>query len=280
MAIAGSYFSLEKTPETAGSRPIVATYYCTEGVLNAAYSTSSVSLILSGEEGLALPRSLSADGARYELASASGTLVFWSKGDNAFLTKNDEPLYTNCVTGNLVTDQKTGIDTYTDASKTFSFSYPGQFILSGGDMGYSHDWRSLATTSGLLLAVVHIPKSFLPGTNFGEAKFTVGTSADPDAVSDCLEFDYGGLSTTSEVMIGGIKFTKMSFTDAGAGNYYDTTSYRAVQNGQCYAIEYTVHSSNIYNYSPDQDIKEFDRTKITSLLENIVQSFRFLEQGD
>jgi hypothetical protein len=124
--------------------------------------------------------------------------------------------------------------------------------------------------------VVHIPKSFLPNTNFGEAKFTVGTSVDPDAIKNCLISDNGNMGTTSEVTIGSRKFTKITFSDAGAGNFYDTASYRTVYNNQCYAIEYTIHSSNIQNYSPDQGIKEFDKGKITSVLESISQSFKFI----
>lgn len=166
--------------------------------------------------------------------------------------------------------------TYTDTGKTFSFSYLNQFTLSGGDVGYSQDWAFGSEDLGLLLAKVSVPKLFLPNTNFGEARFTIGTSADPDALNSCLTYNYGGVGTTSEVTINGRKFTKMMFTDVGAGQYYDTVSYRTIYNNQCYAVEYTIHSGNIDNYSPDQGIKEFDRAKITSVLEGIAQSFKFI----
>jgi hypothetical protein len=182
--------------------------------------------------------------------------------------------YTNCVAGTETASENT--NTYTDASKTFSFSYPNQFTLSGGDIGYSQDWRATTSNLGLLLVVVHVPQSFLPKTNFGEAKFTVGTSVDLDAIKNCLISDNGNTGTVSEVTIGSRKFTKITFTDVGAGNYYDTTSYRTVYNNQCYAIEYTIHSTNIQNYSPDQGIKEFDKGRITSVLESIAQSFKFI----
>ena len=104
----------------------------------------------------------------------------------------------------------------------------------------------------------------------------MGTSADPNAIKNCLVYTNGNVGTSSEVTINGRKFTKMNFTDAGAGNYYDTTSYRTIYNNQCYAVEYIIHSSNIYNYSPDQGVKEFDKTKITSILERIIQSFKFI----
>jgi membrane-bound inhibitor of C-type lysozyme len=268
-------YEKQKKSDSSGStekNASVITFYCEEGTLKAVFGKDNLTLSF-GSSTLTLPHAISADGARYELDTPTATTTFWSKGDNAFMTVGDNQIYTNCVDGNLTENQN--INTYTDFSKTFSFSYPNQFTLSGGSVGYSQDWSYGTNDLGNLLSVVHIPKSFLPGTNFGESRFTVGTSVDPDAVKNCLAFTYGGTGTTSKVMINGREFTKMNFTDAGAGNYYDTTSYRTIYNDQCYAVEYTIHSSNIYNYSPDQGIKEFDKAKINSVLENIVQRFKF-----
>ncbi len=253
-------------PEVANT----VTYYCQEGILKADYGKSNVVVTFPDGHSLTLPQSISADGGRYE----SGTTVFWSKGDNAFVTENDKNTYTNCVTGNQTT--LGDINTYVDPGKTFSFSYPKEFSFSGGDGSYNQDWRVNTTTLGLLFTVVRIPKSFMPSTNFSEAKFTVGTSADPDAVKNCLVADNGSVAKAGKVTIGNTSFTEITLSDAGAGNFYETTSYRAVKNNQCYAVEYTIHSTNIGNYSPDQGIKEFDKTKITSILEGIVQSFKFL----
>jgi membrane-bound inhibitor of C-type lysozyme len=246
------------------------TYYCQEGTLKAVFEKSEAVVTFPDGHTLSLPQSISADGGRYE----SGTTVFWSKGDNAFVTENDKQTYTNCVTGNQTTTGDT--NTYVDNSKTFSFTYPSEFGLSGGDGSYTADWRVNTESLGLLFAVVQIPKSFMPGTNFGEAKFTVGTSADPDAVKDCLVAQNGEVVKASNMTIAGTIFSKIALSDAGAGNFYETTSYRTVRNSQCYAVEYTIHSSNIGNYSPDQGIKVFDEVKITSILEGMAQSFKFL----
>jgi len=252
-------------------KPINTTiYYCQEGILKAVYGKTDVVITFPDEHTLLLSQSISADGGRYE----SGKTVFWSKGDNAFVTENDKNTYTNCVTGNQTTLGDT--NTYTDAGKSFSFSYPKEFSFFGGDGSYTQDWRVNTTTLGFLFTVVHIPKSFMPSTNFGEAKFTVGTSVDPEAIKNCLVADNGSVLKNSKVMIGDTSFTEITLSDAGAGNFYETTSYRVVKNNQCYAVEYTIHSTNIGNYSPDQGIKEFDKTKIISILEKIVQSFRFL----
>jgi membrane-bound inhibitor of C-type lysozyme len=251
------------------------TFYCEEGTFQASFGKTYVTLNFASGTNILLPQAISGSGIRYEL----GSTTFIGEGDKGFLTEGTTTTYTNCIAGNVQTNGS--VNTYTDMGKTFSFSYPNQFTLSGGDIGYSQDWSYENNNAdlGMLFTKVIIPRSFLSGkTNFGEAKFTVGTSADPDAVKNCLINSYGEMGTTTEVTINNQKFTKINFTDAGAGNLYDTTSYRTILNGQCYAIEYIIHSSNIYNYSPDQGVKEFDKAKVTAQLESMVQSFSFLPQ--
>lgn len=256
---------------TTNENPNTITYYCQGGIIKAIYGEKNVSLSLKNNRNITLPQTISGSGIRYE----SGITTFSSKGDNAFLMENNIQTYTNCIAGTETSYQD--MNTYTNASKTFLFSYPNQFILSGGAIGFSQDWRTETTDLGLLLNVIYIPQSFLPNTNFGEAKFTVGTSIDLNAIKNCLTSDNRNMEVINKVIINSREFTKITFTGVGAGNYYDTTSYRTLYNNQCYAIEYTIHSTNIYNYSPDQGIKEFDKIKINSVLENIVQSFKFIQ---
>ena len=144
---------------------------------------------LSDGRNLNLPQTESGSGIRYETTatstnSASSTdIVFWSEGDNAFVTENASSTYQNCLAG-TVNASGADTNTFTDVSKTFSFSYPSDLSVSGAGGGYTQSWMVNATTSGMILAQVKIPKSYLPGRNFGDATFSVGTSADPSAVRD------------------------------------------------------------------------------------------------
>ena len=250
-------------------------YYCDQGSIKATYntsiaSTSSVNLEFQNGNIITLPQTVSGSGIRYE----NNSNVFVSKSDSAFLTQDNVETYTNCVSGNIDTNQET--NTFTDTGHIFSFSYPNKFILSGGELGYTVNWAQQSTSTGLLITKVVIPKDFMPNTNFGDAKFTVGTSADPSAVTNCLIYNLGNVVSTTKITIGSQEFTKINFTDAGAGNFYETTSYRTIYNNQCYAIEYTIHSTNIENYSHDQGITEFDKSSIVNIFEGIINSFKFL----
>lgn len=268
----GGYLYFNNQNKNKNSAGDIVNYYCQEGNLKAQFGKNYVVLNFSDKTNILLPQATSGSGIRYEM----GSTTFIGKGDNAALVEGTTTTYTNCIAGSVVTNNNT--NTYTDTSKSFSFSYPNQFILFGGDFGYSQDWTSGTTNLGVLLVDVNIPRTFFTEkTNFGEAKFIVGTSANSDAVKNCLTFNNGNIATSSEALINGIKFTKMEFSDAGAGNFYETTSYRTVYNEQCYSIEYTIHSLNIYNYSPDQGVKIFDKVKITSVLEGIARSFKFIK---
>jgi hypothetical protein len=120
-----------------------------------------------------------------------------------------------------------------------------------------------------------LPRTFEPGTNFQDARFTVGISRDSAAVATCRTATNGERSRGTRTL-GGEPFAAFTLSDAGAGNRYETTSYRTVHAGACYAVEYTIHSTNLGNYDPSQRIKAFDEAKITSLLDGTAGSFEFV----
>lgn len=169
----------------------------------------------------------------------------------------------------VVVEESTGL-IFKDPEGRFTFSYPSEFDFSSNQELAARNWSVLATTSGKVLALITIPKSFEPETNFSDAIFTVGKSSDPQAISSCGQ-EPDGVTT----LINDAYFIKINFGDAGAGNFYETTSYRTLKDNECYSVEYTIHSTSLAAYSPDQNIKEFNREKIEQALEDMVQSFVF-----
>jgi len=185
---------------------------------------------------------------------------------NALTPQNTSPVAT-------VQDYKN----FTDSNGSFSFNYNPFFSVSHGETTPSTDWELNAQQNGLLLASVNVPRTYMPKTNFSEAKLTIGKSSDKTAVKYCTVDTSSGQNIKGEATtISGYPFTKFTFNDAGAGNFYETTSYRGILGGNCYAIEYTMHSTNIGNYSPDQGIKEFNKAKIINDLESIIKSLKII----
>ncbi|MDP1624913.1 MAG: MliC family protein [bacterium] len=80
--------------ETTG---IVTTYRCDDDKsIWATYGKDgSVSLSLSDGSSITLPHATSASGARYAVSDES--IVFWNKGKTAFIERDGETVYKNCV---------------------------------------------------------------------------------------------------------------------------------------------------------------------------------------
>jgi len=187
---------------------------------------------------------------------------------------NENPTATSTSTQDCSLTKSCTLD-FADSNKVFSYEYNSLFTAGEGQNTPSTNWRVNTTQTGTLLSKVTIPKSYMPGTNFSDADLTVGRSTDINALRTCSTDAVNGEVKDGTRVIDRGDFTKFTLSDAGAGNLYDTTSYRGLVDGYCYVIEYTIHSTNIGNYSPDQGIKEFDKTKIQSDLEKMISSFQF-----
>ena len=162
----------------------------------------------------------------------------------------------------------------------FSIAYPLDFNAQDNySAAPSTDWRADANgTSGIKYFTLTVPSAFEPQTNFADATLTVGASGNNTAVAQCLVADQSGgpLIATSSATINGIDFTVFKSSDAGAGNYYETTSYRTLHGGECYAVEYTVHSSQIANYPASYNLQPFNEQQIDSVMQNILGTFKFM----
>lgn len=171
----------------------------------------------------------------------------------------------------------------TDANNTaggFSIAYPIDFDTQDNyAVTPSTDWRlNLNNVPGIKYFTLTVPRAFEPQTNFADATLTVGGSKSSAAIAACLTPDQSGESATatSSATINGINFTVFKSSDAGAGNYYETTSYRTLHAGECYAVEYTVHSGQIANYPSSYGLQPFNEQTIGSLMQNIVGTFKFI----
>lgn len=247
----------------------VSTYICAYArTFTTSFVDEELHITLEDGRVLVLPQARAASGIRYE----SDQALFVGKGSDATLEINGETPYEDCVVNASEQGSIEGISEFTHASGVFSFNYPSAFSVSGGGIGYTDSWMQNTTALGLVLARVTVPRSFMPDTTFSGATLTVGTSADPVAIEGCRTAPEGTVVEGAETTINDITYTRFKYSDAGAGNLYETTSYRLLRNDQCYAIEYTIHSTNIANYPEDSGVMEFDRARITAALESIVRS--------
>lgn len=93
-------FSAAAAVSPACAADIIASvdYACGDGkAIAATYYADHVDLKLSDGRAMSLPQTMSGSGIRY--ADADETIVFWSKGNTAFVTEGDpnSPTFRNCV---------------------------------------------------------------------------------------------------------------------------------------------------------------------------------------
>ncbi len=182
------------------------------------------------------------------------------------------------VPTNTVEEQPVGEESemagYTNNEYKFSFEYSADFKKLSEDDNARLPWSFESTRPGARLVSVELPKEFAAQTNFSEATVSVGVTNDATEVAACI---IGDTEPAEKKVINGATFVKTTSSDAGAGNLYETVSYRIVRDGVCMALEQTIHSTNIGNYAPEQGIKEFDKAKVQATLDEVINSFNFIK---
>jgi membrane-bound inhibitor of C-type lysozyme len=83
----------------APEKAITAMFYCdNDKTISTKFTKEKVSLVLSDGRELTLPQTISGSGARY--ANSDESIVFWNKGDTAFIQEGELFTYENCITKN------------------------------------------------------------------------------------------------------------------------------------------------------------------------------------
>lgn len=99
IVLLGFVATVGDAPAAPAAKTIQAHFACADGkVVDATFINgppSSVTLALSDGRKLSLPQALSGSGARY--ATKDERVVFWNKGDTAFLEEAGKTTYADCV---------------------------------------------------------------------------------------------------------------------------------------------------------------------------------------
>jgi len=167
---------------------------------------------------------------------------------------------------------------YNDARYGFTIQYPPNFEFNLGGL-FPSQWVYFDSFPGEKILSLTISRADYASTTLAQANINIAVSRDSRAVVGCLKPQSGlNESQKADQVIKGITFKQFTSAGAGAGNYYETISFRTIRdNDLCYALEITIHSTNLANYPPEFGIKEFDRQKVITELMKILQTFKFRE---
>jgi len=157
----------------------------------------------------------------------------------------------------------------------FTISAPIDFEGMGAPQD-APDWRWNSSDPGQVLYEIVVPRAIEPQTNFAGATITVGMSSNPKSVANCLAPAGTPPDEKSwKQKIGGVEFSGFRDSDDGMSHYHEITSFRAVHNGQCWAVEYMIASTSLGIYPPEYGLKQFDMARVRGLMDRIVATFKF-----
>ncbi|TSC91324.1 MAG: hypothetical protein CEN90_453 [Parcubacteria group bacterium Licking1014_17] len=162
-------------------------------------------------------------------------------------------------------DETSGWQIYRHFNYNIEFKYPPDFAFIN-PQGYFLQEPIVSLKSAV---------NKYPGTNYSESFFTVSTDSNKDL--KCLKGEDGKKLLTDKIGVNGIEFYKDKRSDAGAGNFYDSTIYRTFRDGTCYEVSLTIHTTNIGNYTPGT-VKEIDPKEPMKVLEQMFLTFKFTSQ--
>ena len=224
--------------------------------IDAAFYPDKVDLKLSDGRTLTLPQAMSGSGARY--ANSDESIVFWNKGNTAFITEgaDETPTFNGCI---QVSDMApAGWATFASSEFGFSLRYPPGYTVNGGyvyeGLGPGHDITGVSFT---------IPAGMTQGTNLADdTRLSIETLPDAPACTADL-FLPDGASAPTTVTENGTDYSVASLSDAGAGNIYEETVHALVGTSPCLAVRYFVHSANIDNFDPGS-VTAFDAAALTA----------------
>jgi hypothetical protein len=164
---------------------------------------------------------------------------------------------------------------YQNPNDPFQFQYPPKFQVYREAVSDTGGWSYASVNKGELMVQLKLKSSSQQKTNLSEATFTVGRNKNPKPLKNCLSQPEGFMIQSDTVQKKSTKYVRSQYSDAGAGNYYNTVQYRTLRQNYCYSIEEMVHTTNIHNYPPERGISRFDSAKVWGALDSVWQSFHF-----
>jgi hypothetical protein len=162
---------------------------------------------------------------------------------------------------------------YTNTSLNYQINYPRDLVINTNKV-YPPDPGS--TVKGIVFS---FPKSYYQGGTISSVDIGIVATK-----NDCSLTVSGEpwQSKAEQPTSSGQVFNLRKLSDAGAGNYYLTTEYSLMRNGQCYRIGLLTHGTNPGNTYNDQKtieavakLNDQVEQNVESVLDKMVASFAF-----
>ncbi len=284
VVVAGTYWLLRRlepgAPQANGGQVLVSqvTYACDNNrTIAAAFYQGPIELVPAGQppvpngrvalslsdgRQLDLPQTIAADGLRY--ANSGESVIFWSRGNGAFLQENNAETYSGCLVLAPISGGLTNY--YASSSAGFSIRYP-----SGYTVNSDYVYTELGPSKDIKGVKFVIPASFATGTNLSSFDTGVSVEEIPAAPACAANIFIYPPNTARSLSDNGVTYSVATTSGAGAGNFYEEEVWALPDTDPCVAVRYFIHSTNIGNYPPGV-VTPFNRQALLDQFDLIRQS--------
>lgn len=266
--VVGVLFAKPKTPSQGTQNPqaIVASFICSgDKSIVAGFAEGKVAVQLSDGRALLLLQTQAASGARF--ANEDESVIFWNKGNTAFVTEGKDAAAKETYSGCIVAAQAPeGWAPYANTTIGFSISHPAGYTTNT-----AYSYKGLGGGKEIKGVSFNISKEKTTGTNLSADSYVSVETLPTSSSCSANEFLSKGVKATT-ITEGNSTISVASSSDAAAGNRYDETVYSIPGTNPCVAVRYFIHSTAVGNY-PEGTVKEFDRAALTGEFDQIRNTF-------
>lgn len=231
--------------------------------IDAKFYADRVSVVMSDGRKMTLSQTVSASGARY--AAADEAVVFWNKGDTAFVTEGVPSVQTffNCE---IVKSGEEPHTTYASTTLGVSVRYPRSFALNAAYRYEQFGEKKLINGFKFI-----IPLSVATGTNLSSFDTGVSVETLPRAKNCTADIFIPDDVRALSIVEDGVMYSVATTTGAAAGNRYEEMVYAFSSSTPCIAVRYLIHTTAIENYEPGS-VRSFDRSSVLQVFDSIRRS--------
>ena len=218
-----------------------------------------VKVVLSDGRELELPQTISASGVRY--ANDDESIIFWSKGNGAFLLENDEETYSGCIV--LPTDPEGLPNVYLDNDTGFVVRYPADYRVDA-----AYKYTALGPEKEINGVKFIVSPDFTEGTNLSSADTGVSIETISEIENCNAGLFLGENAEIQEKEENGNIYSFASSAEAAVGNRYEEQVWAIPTIHSCIGVRYFIHYMAIENY-PEEEVREFDKDVLIEQFDKI-----------
>jgi hypothetical protein len=172
---------------------------------------------------------------------------------------------------------------YSDPNSGVSFLYPRKFALASGNDAQRHFGNTdtipmnFVHSGGVTVAMVAVPNSLYPKTDFASALFTVNVNRNLSE-QECSHFAFvdtndadGEPIDARKVKVGSVDMEMTEELTGSANHQLETEYYHHYENAACY--EYVIGVATD-GYSPQSGVQPINRDAVFARLEKILATVK------